>query len=718
MPLFLYLLPALKKIEIYIMQKLKISLLTVASLSMLSLQAQEKLTLNDAVTQQWRKFYPKNIRQFNWHKGNQFSLVKNNQLLRINSGDTVTYSPADLGVEGLNYIPFYHWNSNNEIRFNFKGTYHTHNFSDSTHHSYQLGENKGDLNFSKDNRYVAYTDGNNFGIFDIKNNKHIAVATSEEDGINYGQIVHRNEFGVNEGSYWSPKSTYIAYYRNDQRTVAEYPIVHTNKRIAEVEMIRYPMAGEKSEEVTLEIYNTKTGQTTKVKTQGDKEQYLTNIAFSPDERSIYIAVLNRDQNHVALNQYDVESGNFIKTLFEEKNDKFVQPLHSMIFIPKRDHEFLWRSKRNGYDHFYRYDINGKLLKQVTNGEYDVKDFIGFDKTSLLFTAYQNNGMEVQLMKSSIFKGKSIALTTEPGVHNVKVSDFGKIYDTYSNVETPNIAQFIDKKGKVRTNILTAPNPYENVEIAQTKLSTIKAEDGTILNTRMILPANFDENKTYPALVYVYNGPGVQLIQNTWLASASLWMHYLANQGYVVYTVDGRGSAHRGSKFEQATFRNLGFVEMEDQIKGVEFLKAQKYIDANRIAVHGWSYGGFMTTGLLLNYPEAFTCGVAGGPVMDWGLYEVMYTERSMDTPETNPEGFAKNNWIEQTTKLQDPLLLIHGTGDDVVVWQHSLEFVRKCVENGVKVDYFAYPEHKHNVRGKDRVHLIQKVIDYIVENNK
>ena len=520
MPLFLYLLPAFKKNEIYIMQKLKISLLTAASISMFSLHAQEALTLNDAVTQQWRKFYPKNIRQFNWHKGNIFSLVDNNQLLVVSSTDTIAYNPSDLGVEDLKYIPYYHWNSDQEIRFSYKGKYHTHNFTDSTNHTYDLGENKADLNFSKDNRYVAYTEGNNFGIFDIKNNKHIPVATSHEDGINYGQIVHRNEFGVNEGSYWSPKSTYIAYYRNDQRSVAQYPIVHTNKRIAEVDMIRYPMAGEKSEEVTLEIYNTKTGQTTKVKTQGDKEQYLTNIAFSPDERSIYIAVLNRDQNHVALNQYDVESGNFIKTLFEEKHDKFVQPLNAMIFIPKRDHEFLWRSKRDGYDHFYRYDINGQMLKQVTDGDYDVKDFIGFDKTNLLYTAYQNNGMEVQLMKSSIFNGKTKALTTEPGVHRVKVSESGKVFDTYSNVETSYIAQFIDKKGKERTHLFTAPNPYDNVKVAQTKISTIKAEDGTVLNTRMILPADFDASKSYPALVYVYNGPGVQLIQNAWLANAS------------------------------------------------------------------------------------------------------------------------------------------------------------------------------------------------------
>ncbi|MGB1296073.1 MAG: DPP IV N-terminal domain-containing protein [Flavobacteriales bacterium] len=701
-------------------QKLKISLLAVISLSIIPTEAQtlEKLSLEESVTQQWRKFYPQSVRQFSWHKANNFSVVDQNQLLRVVENDTTSYDPSALGVDGLKYIPRLHWNSANVARFSYKGKYYTHNFSDSTSSSYDLGEDKADLNFSGNHKYVAYSTGNNFGLFDISANKHIPIATSTEDGISYGKVVHRNEFGVHQGSFWSPNSKYIAYYKNDERTVAQYPIVHTNSRIAEAEMIRYPMAGSKSEEVTLEVYNVSTKQTTKIKTEGDKEQYLTNIAFSPDERSIYIAVLNRDQNHVKLNQYDVESGNFIKTLFEEKHDKFVQPLNAMIFIPKRDHEFLWRSKRNGYDHFYRYDINGNMIKQVTDGAFDVKDFIGFDKTNLLFTAYQNHGMEVQLLKSSIFKGKVSLLTKQPGVHNVKVSELGQIFDTYSNVSTPYVAQLLDRKGKVKRNILTAPNPYKNVEIAQTKLSTIKAEDGTILNTRMIVPANFDESKKYPALVYVYNGPGVQLIQDAWLANASLWMHYLANQGYVVYTVDGRGSAHRGRDFENATFRNLGFVEMEDQIKGVDFLKSQNFINPERIAVHGWSYGGFMTTGLLLNYPGTFTCGVAGGPVMDWSLYEVMYTERSMDNPETNPEGFKKNNWIEQTEKLQDPLLLIHGTGDDVVVWQHSLEFVRKCVENGVEVDYFAYPEHKHNVRGKDRVHLINKVLKYIIRNNK
>jgi dipeptidyl-peptidase-4 len=251
------------------------------------------------------------------------------------------------------------------------------------------------------------------------------------------------------------------------------------------------------------------------------------------------------------------------------------------------------------------------------------------------------------------------------------------------------------------------------------LYTIKAEEGTELNCRMIKPANFDATKSYPTLVYVYNGPGVQLINNTSLASASLWMHYLANEyGYIIFTVDGRGSENRGRDFEQAMFRNLGEVEMKDQITGVEHLKSLGFVDENRIAVHGWSYGGFMTTNLLCSYPNVFTCGVAGGPVIDWKFYEIMYTERFMDTPQTNPEGYKSASLLNKAKDLQDNLLMIHGTQDDVVVWQHSLAFVQECVSARVQLDYFPYPGHAHNVRGKDRVHLMRKVIDYIVENNK
>ena len=293
-----------------------------------------------------------------------------------------------------------------------------------------------------------------------------------------------------------------------------------------------------------------------------------------------------------------------------------------------------------------------------------------------------------------------------------------IIDSFNSLKNPGTIHIISSTGKVKQTLLESKDPFENTSIGHTEVYSIKAEEGTELNCRLIKPANFDASKSYPVLVYVYNGPGVQLITNSNLAGASLWMHYLANEhNYIVFTVDGRGSENRGRDFEQAMFRNLGAVEMRDQITGVEHLKSLGYVNENKIAVYGWSYGGFMTTNLLCTYPNVFTCGVAGGPVIDWEFYEIMYTERFMDTPETNPEGYKNTSLLNKAKDLKDDLLMIHGTQDDVVVWQHSLAFVQECVSQGVPLDYFPYPGHKHNVRGKDRVHLLTKIIDYIVENN-
>ena len=227
-----------------------------------------------------------------------------------------------------------------------------------------------------------------------------------------------------------------------------------------------------------------------------------------------------------------------------------------------------------------------------------------------------------------------------------------------------------------------------------------------------MPTDFDKTKKYPVIVYLYNGPHLQLVTNNFPASGNLWYEYMAQRGYIVFTMDGRGSSNRGTQFEQAVFRNLGETEMKDQLKGVEYLKSLPFVNAEKMGIHGWSFGGFMTTSFMLKYPEVFKAGVAGGPVIDWTLYEIMYTERYMDTPKENPEGYAKANLLDKVQNLKGKLLMIHGAQDDVVVWQHSVKFLKSAVDKGVQLDYFVYSGHPHNVSGKDRVHLMQKVTDY------
>jgi dipeptidyl-peptidase-4 len=305
------------------------------------------------------------------------------------------------------------------------------------------------------------------------------------------------------------------------------------------------------------------------------------------------------------------------------------------------------------------------------------------------------------------------LDNENGVHSGILSpNFEYIYDSFANAETPRKVNIINTKNGKIENILNAENPLVKYDRPEVKNVTLKADDGTPLYGKLILPTNFDATKKYPVIVYLYNGPNVQLITNSFPASGNLWYDYMAQNGYVVFSMDGRGSFNRGRDFENATFGKLGTVEMEDQLKGVDYLKSLPFVDANKMGVHGWSFGGFMTTSLMLRHPDVFKVGVAGGPVIDWNMYEIMYTERYMDTPEKNPEGYKTANLLDKVQNLKGKLLMIHGAQDDVVVWQHSINFLKSAVDKGVQVDYFAYPGHPHNVIGKDRVHLMQKITDY------
>jgi dipeptidyl-peptidase-4 len=475
------------------------------------------------------------------------------------------------------------------------------------------------------------------------------------------------------------------------------------------------MAGRTSHQVTLHVFNPATRQTVAIKTEGPKDQYLTCVTWSPDEKYIYIAILNRDQNHLWLNQYDVSTGNKVKTLFEETDPKYVHPEHALTFLPGSSDEFIWWSKRDGFTHLYLYKTDGKLVRQLTKGPWVVNELIGFNKDNneVIFTASKESPLDKNSYRVNWKNAKIARIDAEAGMHSVQASEDGKyVYDVFNAAGVPRRSLVRSTDGSVTKVLLDAPDPLAEYARPVIKNITLKADDGTPLYGKLILPVNFDSTRKYPVIVYLYNGPNVQLIHNQFPESGNLWYEYMAQRGYVVFTMDGRGSSNRGMAFEQATFRRLGTVELQDQLKGVAYLKSLKYVDPARMGIHGWSFGGFMTTSMMLRNPDVFKCAVAGGPVMDWRMYEVMYTERYMDTPQDNPQGYADADLLTKVKQLKGKLLLIHGTNDDVVVWQHSIDFLKKCVDEGIQVDYYVYPGHPHNVRGKDRVHLMQKITDY------
>lgn len=562
---------------------------------------------------------------------------------------------------------------------------------------------------------LAYTIDNN--IFVSIDGAEIGVTNDTDKGIVNGQEVHRREFGIEKGTFWSPQGNYLAFYRKDETMVADYPLVNIEKRIAEVENTKYPMAGEKSHHVTVGIYNIGSGETLFLKSGEPADQYLTNISWSPDEKLIFIAVLNRDQNHMKLNAYDIKTGDFVKTLFEEQDEKYVEPEHGMWFVKSNPGQFVWMSERDGYDNLYLYDISGELIRQLTKDEGVVTDFLGFDDKgkNAFFAGTMGNPLEQQLCSVSLKNGKITKLSSGKGTHRGRFSaDKSYFLDEYSSFTEKVTKRYllVTGKGKIIATLLDAPDPVKDYDLGETEIFTIKNDEDIDLYCRMIKPPDFDPIKKYPVLIYVYGGPHAQLITDSWLAGAGLFLNMMAQKGFVVFTLDNRGSANRGKEFEQAIFRDVGTKETADQMKGVEYLKSLDYIDENRIGVNGWSYGGFMTISLLTRYPDVFKVGVAGGPVIDWKYYEVMYGERYMDTPQDNPEGYENSSLLLRAKDLKSKLLIIHGTMDPTVVWQNSLAFLKACIDEGIQVDYFVYPGHEHNVRGKDRAHLYEKICSY------
>lgn len=711
------------------------SIVLFIAITQLTFAQSKLLTMEEAVVKQKTTLAPAKLNQLMWIKNtNLYSFVDNSKgedILVTGSAekdelnDVLSFSQLNGALTSANLtvvksFPAIKWK--NDKQFTFVSAknllmYDLNTKKIAIEDKRDFGDDASGIDVAEKTGFVAYTIKNNLSVYDGKNN--LIVTNDADENIVNGQSVHRDEFGITKGTFWSPNGTLLAYYRMDQRMVTDYPVIDWTSRPAKNNNIKYPMAGDKSHEVTVGVYNVNSGLTVFLKTGEPKEQYLTNIAWSPDEQHIYIAVLNREQNHMMLNSYSSVTGLFEKTLIDEKNEKYVHPMHPMKFVQNNPNQFIWQSERDGFNHLYLYDINGKLLKQLTKGSWIVTDLAGFDSkgTKAFYSSTAESPVTRNFYSVDLKKGSISKLTKGDGTHTILLNSYGTyLIDNFQSTVVPRIVYVNSASGKSSKTILTAANPLKDYRLGSLDLFTLKSENGDNLYCRLFKPVDFDTTKKYPTIVYLYNGPGVQLINNTWNGAGDLWFQYMAEHGFVIFTIDGRGTANRGLAFEQASFRHLGTVEIKDQLVGINFLKDQKYVDSNRMGLFGWSFGGFMTTSIMLHYPDIFKAAVAGGPVIDWSYYEIMYTERYMDTPLENPEGYKEARTINYIDNLKGKLMLIHGTQDPVVVWQHSLMFLKACVDKNKQVDYFVYPGHEHNVLGKDREHLYQKVTDYFMQN--
>lgn len=544
----------------------------------------------------------------------------------------------------------------------------------------------------------------------------IQLTTDGSREIVYGQSVHRDEFGIRKGMFWAPNGQKLAFYRMDQSMVADYPQVNIFDRIAKCEPDKYPMAGETSHKVTVLMYDLTTKKTVTLQAGDPTDRYFTNIAWSPDSKTIYMFELNRDQNDCRLVSYDAQTGTKIAELYRETHDKYVEPQHPIAFLPWDNNLFIMQSQRDGYNHLYLYQTNGKLVKQLTKGKWVVLDVIGFNAKdkSIVYTSTEKHALQTNTYTVNVKTGKRRLLDNGRGYHSPSLSPSGTfVVDKYSEPTVPRNIEIINTANGKRTQYFEAADPWKGYQVPTFSCGTLKAADGTTdLYYRMVKPANFDENKKYPLVLYVYGGPHAHNVDARWHYASRSWETYMARKGYILLILDNRGSERRGRDFEQATFRQLGQIEMQDQMKGIEYVKTLPYVDADRIGVHGWSFGGFMTISLMTNYPETFKVGVAGGPVIDWKWYEVMYGERYMDTPQANPEGYSKTSLIPQAKNLKGKLQIIQGTNDKTVVPQHCLSFIAECIKQGTQPDFFVYPGEPHNMRGHQSVHLHERITQY------
>lgn len=711
--------------------------LAAATLLAFAAHAQRKeLTLKDAVLKAGTDLAPQRLAGLQWIPGTlTFSYVKNDTLIRSGTGrmpDAFLYSLKALNEalqrkEPLKRMPPITWMDADRFLVDVDSiTYLIEPATGAVRPQFVLPAAAEHADADPQHTQVAYTLGNDLYIHSTRQRGlTIRVTTDGTDGIvNAASNVHRNEYGVEKGTFWSPQGDLLAFYHLDETMVTKYQLEDISTKPSTFNAIRYPMAGQTSHHATIGVFDTRTQRTVFLATGEPKDQYLTNLAWSPDQKSLFVVHLDRATDHLRVVQYDAATGKAVKEVLEERDPKWLEPLHPMQFLQRDPDKFIWWSQRDGYPHLYLYSLKKGLVRQLTKGTWVVKRVVGMDAreqqlfvegTAPIDPKDPRGATETRLYRVDIASASMEPMGTEPGTHSAQLSTDGQyLLDTWSSLGVPGRVDVRSgENGVVVRSLLDSPDPLAGFAVGTVELLTIPGENGDLLNARLIKPSTINPGRKYPVLVYVYNGPHVQLVTNSFLGGASHWMLEAAERGYLVFTVDGHGSDNRGRDFEQAIHRRLGEVEVKDQLRGVEYLKGLPYVDATRMAVHGWSFGGFMTTSLMVKAPGTFQVGVAGGPVMDWSMYEVMYTERYMDTPQENPDGYAASALPDKCDKLTGKLLLIHGGVDDVVLPEHSYTFIKNCVSKGVQLDFFVYPGHPHNVRGRDRLHLMTKVLDHI-----
>lgn len=681
-----------------------------------------------------RELYPEGVAQLQWYqnaKSTTYFYAQGDSLMLASlkgdasllfSKDQLAQDPA-IG-ESLHYLPYILKAENNRLFMLYGSDILVYNLADKKIESRNSLPESGNWDIAGKSGNIAYTVTNNLYVRAAEATESMAVSNYPDTGVVVGaNDVHRNEFGIYKGTFWSNQGDKLAYYWMDESMVQLYPILNYLQDPTQVNNIRYPEAGRAMHEVKVGVFDVATGKNLYLEAFADPSHtYIPSVTWNPDGSEIYAVILDRNQKDLSMVCYDAATGEIKRTVFEEHNDIYVEPEANPVFRPGHPDQFLWFSERKGYNHIYLYNTDGECLKAVTpdNEPWMVTSFVGFspDGNTAYYTSTQESPLQNNLYSVNLNSGKILRLTKADGSHSIQMHPSGKYFiDVYGSSEMGRKTQIIDNKGKVVKVLKEDNDPLDGYITPEFRLLSLKSADGkTDLYGRMILPPDFDSTRKYPVLVYVYGGPHAQLITESYNYGCGHFLRFMAQQGYIVWTLDNRGSANRGFAFETATHRHLGDAETADQMQGIAYLKSLPYVDAERIGVDGWSFGGFMTLTLKTRYPDVFKVATAGGPVINWAWYEIMYGERYMGTPQDNPEGYEKANLLNRVDSIRGKVMLLQGGLDPVVTPKNSTTFVQSCIQKNIPVDFFVYPNHEHNVIGPQRDHLFQKWYEYYQQN--
>jgi dipeptidyl-peptidase 4 len=718
---------------------MRYSLLLFLSFVSLIAFAQRKISVDDFTLRP--TFSQKSVSGIKWMKDGKFySSLKDNKIIKYNvtTGEMVETLLDGNALSPIISIEDYSFSADEKqillstsfeqlYRWSFKADYYVYNLAAKSLKKLSGGGKQSYATFSPDGARIAFVRDNNLFVVSLLDMKETAITT---DGA-FNEIingstdwVYEEEFGFTTAFFWSPDSKKIAYYRFDERHVKQYNMQKWNQGALYPQdyTFKYPKAGEANSFIEIFVYDLTSQQALKADLGTEKDIYIPRVSWTKDANTLSIRKMNRLQNQLEILHMNATTGT-LTTALREKSETYIDINDDLTYLDDKKH-FIHTSESGGYQHIYLYTMDGKLVRQITQGEWEVTDFVGVDEKlkTVFYVSTEVSPLQRHLYSIGLDGKKKVRLTMEEGTHTINMStDYQFYIDYFNSADQPNTVRLFATKGNKLIKVLetneSLKKTAEEFGLATKEFFTFQTIDGSLLNGMFLKPKDFDASKKYPVLLYQYSGPGSQNVSHSWGGSHFYFHQMLTQSGYIVAIVDTRGTGFRGEKFKKITYKQLGKYELEDHIATARYLSTLSFVDGSRIGIWGWSYGGYMSSLAMTNGGGVFKMGIAVAPVTNWRYYDTIYTERYLQRPQDNASGYDDNSPSTHAAKLTGKFLLIHGTGDDNVHFQNSVVLQEALVNAGKQFDSFYYPDKHHGIQGgKTRQHLYTLMLNYVKEN--